>query len=327
MKRFKNILFVMPHETINEAAFGRAVTLAEQNQAELTLIDVVPPASGYVGTPFGFHTVTDFQSAVVDNQRQKLVAFAEDHAKGIPIKTKVLEGVPFLEIIREVLRNNHDLLVKVAENGDLLDRIFGSDDMHILRKCPCPLLLLKPEAPKSHHRILAAVDVEDEYPRKEMATRSALNLQILELASSMALAESSELHIVHAWDAFGESALRYGAFSRRPETEVNAYVEKVQQQYQAKLDALMQEGVSYLGEDALEYLKPQTHLVKGRARVEIPALANRIEADLVVMGTVARTGVPGFIMGNTAENILNKIGCSVLAIKPPGFETPVTLEE
>jgi nucleotide-binding universal stress UspA family protein len=45
------------------------------------------------------------------------------------------------------------------------------------------------------------------------------------------------------------------------------------------------------------------------------------------MGTVARTGVRGFIMGNTAETILEQIVCSVLAIKPPGFVTPVTLEE
>jgi nucleotide-binding universal stress UspA family protein len=77
----------------------------------------------------------------------------------------------------------------------------------------------------------------------------------------------------------------------------------------------------------LDYLKPQTHLVKGLARKEIPALANQIEADMVVMGTVVRTGIPGFIMGNTAETILNQIDCSVLAIKPSGFVTPITLED
>ena len=81
-----------------------------------------------------------------------------------------------------------------------------------------------------------------------------------------------------------------------------------------------------MGGDALNFLQPQTHLVKGWARKEIPALVGRLEADLVVMGTVARTGIPGFIMGNTAETILNQIDCSVLAIKPPGFATPVTLE-
>lgn len=61
--------------------------------------------------------------------------------------------------------------------------------------------------------------------------------------------------------------------------------------------------------------------------VLIEPYRKRIEADLVVMGTVARTGIPGFIMGNTAETVLNPIDCSVLAIKPPGFVTPVTLED
>ena len=70
---------------------------------------------------------------------------------------------------------------------------------------------------------------------------------------------------------------------------------------------------------------PERHLIKGWARKEIPAFAKSIDADLIVMGTVGRTGIPGFIMGNTAETILNQIDCSVLAIKPPGFETPVTL--
>ena len=93
------------------------------------------------------------------------------------------------------------------------------------------------------------------------------------------------------------------------------------------MDGLIREVTGNLGQDALDYLKLQTHLVKGLARKEIATLAKRIEADLVVMGTVARTGVPGFIMGNTAETILNKIDCSVLAIKPPGFVTPVMLEE
>ena len=45
------------------------------------------------------------------------------------------------------------------------------------------------------------------------------------------------------------------------------------------------------------------------------------------MGTVARTGIPGLIMGNTAEAILEQLDCSVLAIKPPGFVTPVSLQD
>ena len=65
--------------------------------------------------------------------------------------------------------------------------------------------------------------------------------------------------------------------------------------------------------------------MKGAARKVVPTLARQIETDLIIMGTVARTGIPGFIMGNTAEEILNQIDCSVLAVKPPGFATPITL--
>jgi nucleotide-binding universal stress UspA family protein len=62
-------------------------------------------------------------------------------------------------------------------------------------------------------------------------------------------------------------------------------------------------------------------------RCDIPELVKEHQIDLVMMGTVGRIGIPGFLMGNTAEMILNRIDCSVLAIKPEGFVTPVTLEK
>jgi hypothetical protein len=52
-------------------------------------------------------------------------------------------------------------------------------------------------------------------------------------------------------------------------------------------------------------------------------VADRIEADLLVMGTVCRTGAAGFLIGNTAETVLSDVTCSVLAMKPAGFVTPV----
>ena len=71
----------------------------------------------------------------------------------------------------------------------------------------------------------------------------------------------------------------------------------------------------------------QLHVVKGPAQYVVPELARELEVDLVVMGTVARTGIDGFFMGNTAESILGELDCSVLTMKPPGFVSPVTLEE
>lgn len=198
--------------------------------------------------------------------------------------------------------------------------------MHLLRKCPCPVWIIKPEAAKTYRRILAAVDVDDAYPLAELKSRRTLNRQILEMACSLALSDFAEPHIVHAWEAIGVSAIR-GAFLNMPEANVIAYEEQVRRRHEAAMARLMRELSSHLGQETLDYLKPRTHLVQGWARKEIPVLAKQIEADLVVMGTVARTGIPGFIMGNTAETILNQIDCSVLAIKSPGFVTPVTLED
>mmetsp|Transcript_25519 Transcript_25519/g.12086 ORF Transcript_25519/g.12086 Transcript_25519/m.12086 type:complete len:81 (-) Transcript_25519:45-287(-) len=75
----------------------------------------------------------------------------------------------------------------------------------------------------------------------------------------------------------------------------------------------------------MEFFAPQLHLVEGEACEVITDFVEKKKTDVVVMGTIARTGIPGFFMGNTAESILNNIDCSVLAVKPLGFITPVTL--
>ncbi len=325
MKRFKDILCVVETGEACKPALERAVTLAGSNQANLTVVDVVDSVGAGIEMPARGTIAADLQTAMVSAHWQGLEALVDPYRTRIEIQTKVLKGTPFLEIIREVLRHGRDLVIKIPETQNWLDRLFSSSDMHLLRKCPCPVWIIKPTPLKSYRLILAAVDTNDTYPAAELKSRHALNQQILEMASSLAQSDFAELHIVHAWHAIGENTMR-GAFMRTPEEKIIAYVEQVRQLHAANLDALMREMASNLGQETVDYLKPQRHLLKGLARKEIPALAKRIEADLVVMGTVGRTGVPGFIVGNTAEMILNQIDCSVLAIKPPGFTTPVTVE-
>ncbi|MCP5213534.1 MAG: universal stress protein [Pseudomonadales bacterium] len=324
MNRFKAILCVMQQGKDCELTFKRSVSLAETNQASLKVITVSATMADMSGTPLGSSISADIQTAIKDTQEQWLQTLITPYQNRLTIQAKALIGTPFLEIIREVLRHGHDLVIKSVENQDWLDRIFGSDDMHLMRKCPCPVWLIKPQAPDSYQRILAAVDVDDAYPAKELAARHQQSIQILEMATSLALSDSAELHVAHAWEAIGEQSLR-NALAHTPEDKIAAYVAQVKQHRKEGLAKLLNEVTKNLGKDALDYLKPQKHLVKGWARKEIPLLAKRIKADLVVMGTVARTGIPGFLMGNTAETILNQIDCSVLAIKPPGFVTPVTV--
>jgi nucleotide-binding universal stress UspA family protein len=325
MKRLKNILCVVDSDLKDNAALKHAAKLAESNQATLTVaevIDEIPPNTKLLER---LPSPDDIQAMMVENRRQSLEELVTPWRENVEIQIDVFSGIPFLEIIQEVLRNDRDLVIKTTESDGLLNRVFGSNDMHLLRKCPCPVWLVKPKSPDTYKRILAAVDADDNYPSEELNTRHLLNHQILEMACSLALSESAELHIVHAWHAIGEGEMRFG-FIHTPEDKINTYVEEVRQHQSHNLNVLMSEITNKLGRDALEYIKPQIHLLKGYPRKSIPEFAVNIKAELVVMGTVARTGLPGFFMGNTAEAILNQIDCSVIAIKPPGFETPVTLK-
>ena len=63
-------------------------------------------------------------------------------------------------------------------------------------------------------------------------------------------------------------------------------------------------------------------LFKGEASDVISEFVRKNNVDLVVLGTVAQSGMSGVIMGNTAEKILDRVECSVLAIKPSTFVCP-----
>lgn len=327
MKRFKNILCVMEPQNACHVVLERAAALAESNQANLTVTAVVPRVSAQVGIPGGGPGAGTFQARLSEAQALWLETLIEPYRPRDHVSTRVLTGTPFLEIIREVLRNGHDLVIKCPDSPDWLGRLFAGDDMHLLRKCPCPVWMVKPETGQPYQRILAAVDVDDGYPPAELDTRQALDGAVMEIAGGLAVSEFAELHVVHVWEAIAESTLRCSAFLRQPPAEVDAYVEQTRRHHAGLLDTLMQQTGVKLGQEAMDYLKPQLHLLKGSARQEIPALAKRLAADCIVMGTVGRTGIRGFIMGNTAETILEQIDCSVLAIKPPGFVTPVALED
>ena len=61
------------------------------------------------------------------------------------------------------------------------------------------------------------------------------------------------------------------------------------------------------------------------AESDVPRLASELTAELVVMGTVGRTGIPGYIIGNTAESVLGELDCLILAVKPAEFVSPITV--
>ena len=321
MKRFSNILLVVDENTDYSAALKRGATLARNNQASLTacaIVDKVPSEVRMGVIKIAPHEVLDLATARKREWLEDTVNSST--ATGVSIDKKVLIGKPFIEIIRQVLRKDHDLVIKCADaDSGLREILFSSTDKHLMRKCPCPVWIVKPTERKKYLRILAAVDQDPEEPVK-----NTLNRQILEMSTSMALAEYSQVHIVHAWEVFGEGLLASHKWDFS----------------EAEFEAMLEEEAAgrrrWLGNLVTSYSKlPDTngadapdlhlHVVKGPAQYVVSELARELAVDLVVMGTVARTGIDGFFMGNTAESILGELDCSVLTIKPPGFTSPVTL--
>lgn len=322
MKRFSNILLIVDEQTDYSAALKRGVALASNNQARLTVCAVVDKVPSDVKMGVFATRSEEVLDISVTEKRDWLAETIESvAADGVPLDTKVLIGKPFIEIIRQVLRNGHDLIIKCADaDSGLTEMLFSSTDMHLMRKCPCPIWIVKPTEDRKYRRILAAVDQDPGEPVKDL-----LNRQILEMSSSLARAEGGDVHIAHAWDVFGEELLRSHTWDFS-EAEFDAMVAKEAATRRRWLDDLVKSYGGSADNNSADILDFHLHVIKGNAQHVVPELAHELAVDLVVMGTVARTGIAGLFMGNTAETILTQLDCSVLTIKPPGFISPVTLE-
>ena len=319
MKRFKNILYVTEASVNQASAVAQAVALAENNLADLTVMDVMPPQGMVAGMdlPAGGPMAESLSTPVELDRGKQLETMIRPLGERLPVRLVILVGKPYVEAIRAVLNNRYDLLIKPAENPGWTRKLFGSDDLHLLRKCPCPVWLIKPSAKQSNNCILAAVDFP---PAASGSAENDLNREILELAASQALADFASLHIVHAWEALGgKTILSRGSTSSEG---LGHYIEREQDRHRQELDRLAAQLRDWIGSEAYDYLAPAFHLPEGPAKKVLPLLAKGLRADLVVMGTAARTGISGLIMGNTAETIFDQLTCSVLAIKPPGFTPP-----
>ncbi|MGD9339043.1 MAG: universal stress protein [Syntrophobacterales bacterium] len=314
MHRFKSILLMHDRRPGHQSTIKRGVDLARRNRARLTVVDVIEEDSWDSADLYALAQFRELQE-FVSQERQKDLDIAIEPIKeqGVDVRAKLLYGEPFLEIIREVLRENHDLVIKTAQGeGGLKGMLFGSTAMHLMRKCPCPVWVVKRQGSEQYERIIAAVD-----PDSSVEQRNSLTSKIMELATSLAKLEQSELLVVHAWSLYGETLLRGGA-GRMDQKEIDRLVREAKATHEARLNNLVDEY-------DLQNLNYRVHLIKGDAGRVIPELAEKKQAELIVMGTLSRSGVAGFFIGNSAEKILHKVDCSVLTVKPDGFVSPVKL--
>ncbi len=307
-----------------DTAIVQALRIAEDHQANITFISVLKSVRSWL-TTFRDKEELAKEIGVIEEKKRALVeSRIRSLAPSLRVNIVVSSGINFIEIIKHAIDNQHDLVVKCAEDMDWIDRMLGSEDMHLLRKCPCPVLMLKPDQKDSFRRLLATVDVNNKFDElDEGQVQDELNQQVLEYSATLAIPELSEMHIGSSWEAYAEDFLRHGGFSSTPEEKVDRYVEQERRDCTSKLQMLVRKMDEMLGKETVQYLQPRSHLIKGQASREIPLMVENYDIDLIIMGTVGRVGIPGLIIGNTAESILEQTKCSILAIKPEGFKTPV----
>lgn len=312
--RFENILFVCDEHSAYELALERVIWLAALNEARVTMVSTIDSGgSNDVSRLFAMIPGlgnSEIGETVIAVHRMKL----EDRAQalrnhGIAVETKLLIGTPFIEIIRQVLRDGHDIVIKGAHRA-AGRRFLPGADMHLLRKCPCPIWVLNAASEPQAKRILVAVDPDPTDPN-----RDSLNRMIMELATSLARNDGAKLDVMNVWRLQEEATLRHG-LANIPEEDIDRLVAKAQDDSKSRLQDLVAGFSDY--DDIMRVLH-----IKGVAGDVIPEHVTAESIDTIVMGTLTRTGVAGLFIGDTAETILNHVSCSVLTAKAPGFVTPI----
>lgn len=299
MNRCRSILVYV--DTLKEqapAALPEAKRLAKADGALVKVVDVLEDVPWYA-TVLG-HTLDEIRTALSDQKSERLRRLVEPCGEAVQCTQALLRGSVHAALLQELEEQGHDLVVKSAlGDGSVRRRVFGDTAMHLLRKSSRPVWLVSPHRPRTGH-VVAAID-----PVPGDEAQNSFQTRILLAADRMAQLLGGGLSVVHAWTAYGETL--FG--SRVNPDELTQYLTSVRRQIERFVTDFVRR--------VLPEWDPATlRLIKGDPRDVIPEYLVREEAELLVLGTMARSGIAGFVLGNTAEALLSQVQCSVLALKP-----------
>lgn len=319
MKQINSILLYVDGE-LDPAVLDRSVHIAQVVGAELTLASVVKPCRSQASFTGDSLDLDEVECLLVQDRQQYLdEAVNSIDSPGIEIATRVLLGDPVDAIIRAVMMGEYDLLAKQpAPSHGLRQQLFGSIDMRLLRACPCPVAITHSKPGGYTGRAVTAVDYPGDDEAKARLNRALLDFAVFGLGTGF-----SEAYIVHAWSLYGESLLARGRGKLPPE-RFQEVVAQEQAKRQHWLENLIEEYRGSLTSKQAVRFKPKLELLRGDPTIVIPQRVKELDADVLNLGTVSRTGLSGWLIGNTAEAILGRIECSAVTLKPEGFVSPVS---
>lgn len=253
---------------------------------------------------------------VMDAMLTRLAHLAEPlAADGLAVVTTATWDTPLDEgIVRRVLSSRPALVLKDTHYHNSLKRsVFSNTDWNLIRSCPAPLWLVKPQTPLEPFRLIAAVD-----PMHEHDKPATLDHTLLRQAEHLAQRCGGELHLFHGYDPMPAIAGTATSIATPISIPADSITEEMARAHAAALEEL----ATTYGLEA-----SRVHLRRGPARELLPETAAHLEAGLVVMGAVARGALRRLFLGSTAEQVLDRLPCDVLVIKPDGFATPVRPED
>ncbi len=276
-------------------ASDQALWLAQQSKGQVTFFHVIK-ASPEIQEQMLRNQASPARDYFLRVEARLDESVSQAREKGVEAHRRIAFGRDWQETVREVCREKHEIVLLGTRNRNLASRtLFGSFGMKLLRNCPCPVWIIKSSTSLNPKSIFVAHDLTE------------VGSEALQLAASLAQSTGAQLHVLHV--------LEHPEFEAFLPTMAAQVVEERRQAGFAQID----------GELANFRLAAPARIKieDGTPYVEIINYLNRHPADLVVMGTVARAGLAGVLTGNTAENLLPWIPCSIITLKPGAFVCPV----
>lgn len=308
MVKYRKILVVANPEEELQVALSRAVKVAELEQdAELTLLLPIYDFSYEMTSMLSAEERREMQDGVIAQRSEWLEQLlAPYQAQGLKVAGKVVwHSRPFECILQEVLTEGYDLVVKATHHHSFLQTfIFTPTDWHLLRKCPCPILLVKEGQWVRGGHIIAAINCTSEDTEQQK-----LNERITEEAIEVSELLGASLYLVNTYPGTPVNVA-----IELPEFDPRAYSEAIR----AHHEQLMHQHAAHFGIG-----EAWTRVREGLPEEVLPELAKELNANLMIMGCVGRTGLSAALLGNTAEQVVDQLHCDMLILKPDDYVCPV----
>jgi universal stress protein E len=309
MKQFKNILYAMNLLGDESEGLKQSLSLARNSGASLNILALYPEL------PTKLQAQSKSYETFLQEHTKKMLTKAQESVPSdmTSVRTEIRStDIPLgIELAREVIRQEYDLIIKEAEPKE--SEGFKALDMTILRKAPAAVWLARPIAhSRKEIRVCVAIN-----PLDEQKNARELAIRLLQTARAIADDCSGTLEIVSFWEYAFESYMSHNRWASIQDEEM---VETLQG---AKAEHYMELG-KLLKASGIEG-KQTIHHIRGEASKHLGKFTKEHQIDIIVMGTLSRTGIAGFFIGNTAENVFEELTCSLLALKPHGYVSPVTL--